>query len=119
MENRVFQVRQGDVLITRKSVTPGAPVPREGGRVVLAHGEATGHAHAIRSESAELFDLKEDRTPVGDAVWAHLVRYLKVSGDKPALLEHEEHGTIEIPPGDHEVTRQLQYAPAEIRPVFD
>lgn len=121
MKNRkkiAFQVRQGDVLITRKVLDRGTLVARENGRIVLAHGEATGHAHAIRSDHAELYDLKEDHTAVGDAVWSHLVRCLRVNVT-PASLEHEEHGTIVLPPGDYEVTRQMQYTPAESRPVQD
>lgn len=43
--------RQGDVLIIALPMphlaTKMAPAPLEDGRVVLAHGEATGHAHAI------------------------------------------------------------------------
>jgi hypothetical protein len=49
--------RQGDVLIIPVYSVPGnlAPVARENGRIVLADGEATGHAHAIRAEGAALF----------------------------------------------------------------
>ena len=41
--------RQGDVLILRvNSVPDGLKVePRDNGRVILAYGEVTGHAHAI------------------------------------------------------------------------
>jgi len=113
-----FQVRQGDVLIERVSgLATGKPVPRESGRVVLAHGEATGHAHAIRAPKVELYEL-EDKTAVGDSVWSHLVRCLRVNREK-ALLEHEEHSTIELPDGEYRVTRQLTYTPAEIVPVLD
>jgi hypothetical protein len=50
--------RQGDVLLL--AIDPdGLPekvrtVPRQGGRVVLAEGEVTGHAHAIHSPAATL-----------------------------------------------------------------
>ena len=49
------QVRQGDVLLVPAS-RPGdaKPVGRDCGRVVLAYGEVTGHAHAIRSHGATL-----------------------------------------------------------------
>src|SRR3954469_16865394 len=45
-----WQARQGDIWLVR--VDEALPVgvirvPREGGRVVLARGEATGHAHAV------------------------------------------------------------------------
>ncbi len=56
--------RQGDVLIipiSDKKVSKSAKkLPRDNGRVVLAHGEVTGHAHAIGSTRATLF--REDGT---------------------------------------------------------
>src|SRR3954453_10783779 len=44
--------RQGDVLIARIDEVPEdlEAVPRDKGRVVLAYGEVTGHAHAVRGE---------------------------------------------------------------------
>ena len=43
------QYRQGDVLIVPVRSMPGGMARRErdGGRIVLAYGEVTGHAHAI------------------------------------------------------------------------
>ena len=41
--------RQGDVLVVPVDEIPTGlkKVPREQGRLVLAHGEATGHAHVV------------------------------------------------------------------------
>jgi hypothetical protein len=49
--------RQGDVLIIPVESIPERldPIGREDGRVVLAHGEVTGHAHVIKAEQAALF----------------------------------------------------------------
>lgn len=50
-----IQYRQGDVLLVRidNDDTEGyVEVPRDAGRVVLAYGEATGHAHAIYDDGA-------------------------------------------------------------------
>ncbi len=46
-----FHVRQGDVLVLEIDDIPkdARRVPRDDGRVVLAYGEVTGHAHAIRA----------------------------------------------------------------------
>ena len=77
------------------------------GRVILAHGEATGHAHAIKAEGAALF-----RDP------KLMTIFMKVSGDAVAL-EHDEHKTITIPPGNYRVIRQREYSPSEIRNVAD
>ena len=102
--------RQGDVLIVPVKSIPKAiePVEREGGRVVLAHGEVTGHAHAIKDQRAALF-----RDPKLAAIFMH------VSGDAPVALEHDEHGTIKIPPGNYRVIRQREYSPEAIRNVAD
>jgi hypothetical protein len=45
-----FHVRQGDVLLVRVDVSVAGTrhVPRDGDRLVLAYGEVTGHAHAVR-----------------------------------------------------------------------
>jgi hypothetical protein len=101
--------RQGDVLIIPVTEIPGGldPVARENGRIVLAHGEATGHAHAIAAEGAALF-----RDPKLAAV------FLTVSGEAAALT-HAEHATIMVQPGAYRVIRQREYAPEEVRYVAD
>lgn len=103
-----IQYRQGDVFLVRVSNLPAGAtlVPRDDkGRVVLAVGEATGHAHAIAAPGVDLFEAA-GRT------------YLSVGGDCVTLL-HEEHLPISIPPGDFEVIRQVEYTPAAIRRVMD
>ena len=103
--------RQGDVLLvsTAHSLTrPAVPVPRDRGRLVLARGEATGHAHAIQSALAELFEERDGR------------RFLRVlGGPEDVCLLHEEHDTIVLPPGLYEVIRQREYIPGTIRYVMD
>jgi hypothetical protein len=102
--------RQGDVLIVPIGKLPAGlkPVEREHGRLVLAYGEVTGHAHAIRDKRAALF-----RDPELAAVFMH------VSGDGPVALDHQEHDTIHIPPGDYQIIRQREYTPDAIRNVAD
>jgi hypothetical protein len=102
--------RQGDVLITEvKRVPKGLkPVPRENGRIVLAHGEVTGHCHAIDSENA-LF-LGADLEEMED-------RFLRV--EQECEVVHDEHDTITLPPGDYAIRRQREYAPEAIRRVAD
>jgi hypothetical protein len=102
--------RQGDVLIVPvKSIPKTAElVAREGGRVVLAHGEVTGHAHAIKDVRAALF-----RDPKLAAI------FMRISGDTPVALKHDEHDTIQLPPGDYQVIRQVEYTPEAIRNVAD
>jgi hypothetical protein len=99
------QYRQGDVMIVRvRNIPQGAQAkPRENGRVILAHGEVTGHAHAVTGP-AELFDA--DRGT-----------YLRVGAG--ASVVHEEHSTIALPPGDYRIIRQREYSPEAIRNVAD
>lgn len=103
-EKRMF--RQGDVLVERvESIPEGTePVERENGRIVLAHGEATGHAHAIALPEAAFLAKGAER-------------FLRVP--KKAYLDHEEHSRIELPRGLYRVTRQVEYSPEEIRNVQD
>ena len=51
--------RQGDVLLVRDDAASvdGTEVARDQGHVVLAYGEATGHAHAIASKAATLYAI--------------------------------------------------------------
>jgi hypothetical protein len=101
--------RQGDVLIVPVDSIPGnlAPVARENGRIILAHGEATGHAHAIRAEGAALL---RDAGP--------MAVFLTVTGES-AALEHDGHDTIMLPPGSYRILRQREYRPEQIRYVAD
>ena len=98
--------RQGDVLLL--AIDPdGLPekvrtVPRQGGRVVLAEGEATGHAHAIRSPGAALLQANDER-------------YLRVTA--PVTLDHEEHAALDFPPGTYRVVIQREYVPPEVSSV--
>jgi hypothetical protein len=100
-------IRQGDVLVS-PATRPAklAPVAKEQGRVILAHGEVTGHAHEIAPASAAMLMEGLD----GE-------RYLLV--DAPCSLVHQEHGTIQLTPGSYKVTRQREYTPEEIRQVAD
>lgn len=101
------QFRQGDVFLVQVREIPkkAAAVEREKGRIVLAYGEATGHAHAVLDADVQLLAL-------GDA------RFLEVGG-KGATVRHEEHAPIKLAPGLYEVKRQREYSPEEIRNVAD
>lgn len=93
--------RQGDILII--PVDPeidwidaerAKRVPRDRLRVVLAYGEATGHAHAIASLGATLYEQDDER-------FLHL--------RLPATLRHEEHARIKLPAGKYRVVQQVEY----------
>ena len=101
-------VRQGDVLVVEAKRQEGLrPLPREGGRVVLAHGEVTGHSHAIASKAA-VFAINEQTQR----------RFLEVT--RPVTLSHEEHSPIQLKAGSYEVVIQREYSPSEMsRSVVD
>ncbi|MET7774164.1 hypothetical protein [Nocardia sp. NPDC005366] len=106
--------RQGDVLIM---ALDGSAVPEslahrpseardDRGRLVLALGEVTGHAHAVQGPGA-------------------LIREAGATG--PMLLHlpeggrvvHEEHAAIALPKGWYRVVRQREYVPGSVRVVAD
>jgi hypothetical protein len=99
--------RQGDVLVVAVERIPrwAKAVHRDRGRVVLAYGEATGHAHAIADSGASLLEHQADQ-------------YLRVTADRGVSLTHEEHQTITLPPGDYRVVRQREYEPEARRVRF-
>ncbi len=111
------QYRQGDVLLIRREIsiddhnrTLTEIPPDEKGRIVLALGEATGHAHAVVTEN-----------PAAVMGWT--------DGDKKLLrliekgeLQHEEHGSIALAPGDYDVIQQREFdeeAERRERAVYD
>lgn len=119
--------RQGDVVLVRVASLPDGlvPTPRDKiGRIVLAHGEKSGHGHAIRDPhvmSLRLTTTGEDPTGVSGGV-----DYIEVGGSGPATLNHEyesgqmaEHHPITLPPGIYKVALQREYQPEGIRRAAD
>ncbi|MEV7597165.1 hypothetical protein AB0O91_07200 [Kitasatospora sp. NPDC089797] len=106
--------RQGDVLIVPVSesvvplrVTGLAVQPRDArGRMVLALGEVTGHAHAVVGPG----ELRREAGPFGEA-WLHL--------PEGGRVVHEEHAAIPLPKGWYRVIRQREYVPGAVRMVAD
>ncbi len=103
------QYRQGDVFIQRIRKMPKdvQPLRRTRRGVVLAEGEVTGHAHAIKDRGADLY---------GGEIEA---RFLRVLAEGGVALTHEEHATITLPKGDYEIRIQREYSPEAIRNVRD
>jgi hypothetical protein len=104
--------RQGDILLApiseRFPLDGTRPLPRDAqGRLVLALGEVTGHAHVVAAPDAELladpFDV--DR------------RFLRIVSE--GLLTHEEHAPIPVPAGLYRVVQQREFAPGSFHDVAD
>lgn len=123
------QYRQGDVLIIpvpKGSRNPGAAIDREGGRVVLAHGEVTGHAHAIEDKACYLYVDDSSRISEADAMTmlsrlgGGLIPDRLLVCDTPVPVRHEEHRAFHLPADrDYIVRIQREYSPTELRNVAD
>lgn len=96
-------------MLTKIETAPkgGTPIKPRNGRLVLADGEATGHAHTIdATEDAELIALGEKML-------------LKLGSQ--ATLTHQEHKPIVLEPGLYEIGRvqEYDYLKQMARPVVD
>lgn len=124
---KLIQLRQGDVQIQQVEKLPNGciEVPAAGNRIVLAHGEVTGHAHAIYDHMTQLGVADE----IAEAAIARAKsrarlllapsgeRYLEVTDT--VTLRHEEHTQHTLPPGIYHLPKQMEYSPAKLRLVAD
>lgn len=107
--------RQGDVLLVRvKQLPKHVKEITEKGRIVLAYGEVTGHAHAIYPEVIEKDKPPELKAKLWDA---GAERFLQVM--EKTALRHEEHTAIDLDKGVYRVVRQREYDPVRDRYVAD
>lgn len=108
MRNKKAPLRQGDVTLV--PVTEMGDLPkteRVRGRLVLAEGEVTGHAHGVTDRGANLYGTELE------------TRFLEVLAAGGVALDHEEHDTIVVPQGLWEVRIGRVFEPAGIRRVSD
>lgn len=108
-------IRQGDILLIR---TGDATQGGESAPLVVGHGEVTGHMHTIEAA----------RPLTGDElVWGLFARTGEWSGDGQPLvavdtstrITHQEHATLDVPPGIWRIVRQREYQPEHERYVVD
>lgn len=138
--------RQGDVLIKPIKSIPNESllkkVDKDDGRVILAYGEVTGHCHAFeRTDKVALFMEQVDAVLGGGGAIANASRFPGRQSAPVALQErepermpnvrrflrveassslmHDEHGKIDVPPGDYEIIIQREYSPDAVRQVAD
>jgi hypothetical protein len=104
------EIRQGDVALVRVdgNIPKGWVRSASGDRLVLAYGEVTGHCHAFtRLNRVALF--RPDDMPIGGVVLV----------SEPAVLEHQEHSPLTLPPGLYIQAIQVEETPDAIRVVED
>lgn len=112
-----MQFRQGDVFLNKVDNLPeleneeifSVEGPSLKNQIILAHGEATGHKHAIKLTSGNALLFK---SAANDGRFFLIVK-------KDCELTHEEHSKIKLPVGNYEVIRQREYTPESIRWVAD
>lgn len=93
---KIYSDRQGDVLLLAVATLPAdAQEQVVEGRIVLKHGEVTGHAHAFYAQPVRLY-----QTPKKE-------RFLRVV--ETSYLKHEEHTTVEVPPGLYKLPEQVEW----------
>ncbi|MEU0836111.1 hypothetical protein ACNPQM_24340 [Streptomyces sp. NPDC056231] len=106
--------RQGDVLIVpldesevpaHLADAPGEPRDARG-RMVLALGEVTGHAHAVQGPGRLMREA---------GAFGPMLLHLPDGG----RVVHEEHAAIPLSKGWYRVVRQREYAPGAVRIVAD
>jgi hypothetical protein len=107
MNKNNLQFRQGDVFIEKIEALPSGlkKHKKDNGRIILAYGEVTGHAHAIVDDVTASFIDSDGNL------------YLESKED--ILVKHEEHAEIKLPAGVYRITHQREYSPEEIRNVLD
>lgn len=116
-------IRQGDVCLVRVAALPEGltEVAHEAGRIVLMHGEVTGHAHAIAdwAGAGKIADaaigLAGRRARLLQA--PNGTRFLEVA--ETVTVSHEEHSPHSIPPGIYELPVQVEHTAERVRRVAD
>lgn len=112
----------------------GAKDAREKGRIILAHGEVTGHAHEVVAGAT---DADVEQLPAAEFFEEPGTGRRILLVTRPCALTHQEHGTIALDPhapeqvrqgdvmlnpigkGAWHVVRQVEYSPEAIRQVAD
>lgn len=128
---RPQQIRQGDVQLQPVASLPAGctEIPNDSGRIVLAYGEVTGHAHAI----ADHLDLPSSVQGAASDIAEAAIRraqakarlFVAPDGDRflvveePVTLRHEEHSPHRLVPGIYLLPRQVEYSPAALMRVQD
>lgn len=119
------QMRQGDCLLIPIAALPieAKPLPATD-KVILAHGEVTGHHHRFQGKHGVRSFFKEGddmgisggTTLRGGATNVAFIDVPKSGAD----LVHEEHDAIHVPEGKYRIVRQREFSVLEgVRPVAD
>lgn len=131
-----FQARQGDVLVIAVDQLPQAAAAKPvGNNHILAYGEASGHAHAIRRDHCELFHANDNMLALakryGITDERAVTHGLRIVADNAQMLHgtptkdftapsDPDHEPIGLPAGDYLVIRPREYDDSdEFRAIAD
>jgi hypothetical protein len=123
-----YIIRQGDVLLIPVKALPAGCVhiePEGGRRFVLAHGEVTGHAHAIyeftpdekieqelaRSAEVATAALERARARRTAQMWSAPDGEWYLEVRESSTMKHEEHSAPTIPAGIYHCPVQVEAGP--------
>lgn len=139
-EEPMKHYRQGDVLLVKiedlpevkrydsSGVSQGIVRAELGTDVVLAYGEATGHAHVLDREKVEAWVRTASKEPPTKAVWdsaaERFIRVMEATSLKHLNLLKDgsptgEHADIALDPGVYRVVRQREWTDEQERWVND
>lgn len=120
-------MHHGDIKLVRVTGLPLTHVSKQDGPIIVGLGEQTGHRHIVGAATVyaapgitmqDLAQFAATGQPIEGDV------YLQV--DAPTIIKHDkdgrrtgEHTDITLPPGYWIVSRPREYAPDEIRRVWD
>lgn len=107
------------MLIERVAAIPStAAKQKRSRRVILAHGEVTGHHHTL--ETADPADWwKQGEISTANEKPNQLAGEIFVKLPSGGAVTHQEHSRVELPAGNYRVSRQREYSPEAIRNVAD
>jgi hypothetical protein len=119
------QFQQGDVYFQTTKI----PNPVKFERIldpIVQYGEATGHKHQLWEHGMDSAFFQEALPTITEIPWKLFrdkktgERYLEVTGDK-VELRHEEHKTINLPPGEYKIgiVKEYDHFKEEAREVID
>jgi len=77
----IGMLRQGDILLIPMVAIYPPMEARSAQELILAEGEITGHAHRLRGNSILEWSVEGQR-------------YIRVIGDEPGALSHEDHDPV-------------------------
>lgn len=117
--------RQGDVLLVKIDKLPKGTNEVALDRVILAYGEATGHAHVLEREKVKpLMKHPRPDKPAWDAGAERFIEVMEAAslkhldlprGDRPT----GEHADVPLEPGLYQVVRQREWSDEMARYVAD